>query len=63
MKQWDIAAGALLILEAGGIVSDLEGGYGYLRSGNVVAGGPKVHKEILKTLQPFLGPNPNTPAD
>ncbi len=61
LKQWDIAAGALLILEAGGIVSDLQGGPGYLRSGNVVTGGPKVHKELLKTLEPFIGPNPNIP--
>ena len=63
LKEWDIAAGALLILEAGGIVSDLEGGPGYLRSGNVVTGGNKVHKEILKTLEPFIAPNTINLAD
>ena len=63
LKQWDIAAGALLILEAGGIVSDLEGGPGYLRCGNVVTGGPKVHKEILKRLEPFIALSSNNPAD
>jgi myo-inositol-1(or 4)-monophosphatase len=50
LSPWDLAAGALLIEEAGGRVSDLDGGAGYLASGNVVAGSPGVHLELLATL-------------
>jgi len=46
LNEWDIAAGALLILEAGGLISDLGGGEDYLRSGNVIAANPRIHGEI-----------------
>ncbi|MCU0639896.1 MAG: inositol monophosphatase [Candidatus Krumholzibacteria bacterium] len=48
LKPWDMAAGALIIREAGGIVSDFFGQAGFLSSGNIVAGNPAVHKEILE---------------
>ena len=54
LNEWDIAAGALLIKEAGGLVGDFSGGDEYLDSGNVVAGTPKVFKEILQTINPLL---------
>jgi len=47
LSAWDIAAGALLIEEAGGVLTDLDGGSGYLESGNVIAGPPGVHAELL----------------
>jgi myo-inositol-1(or 4)-monophosphatase len=47
LSPWDIAAGALLIQEAGGRISDLDGGDSYLTSGNVLAGGPDVHAALL----------------
>lgn len=50
LSAWDIAAGALLIEEAGGRVSDLEGGGGYLDRGNVVAGAPGVWNELRSTV-------------
>jgi len=50
LSPWDLAAGALLIAEAGGRVSDLDGGAGFLESGNVVAGGAGVHLELLAVL-------------
>lgn len=56
LKEWDMAAGTLLILEAGGMVSDTEGGTNYLQTGNIVAGTPKVLKEMLKTIAPFRAP-------
>jgi myo-inositol-1(or 4)-monophosphatase len=56
LKEWDIAAGALLILEAGGMISDFRGGNAYLHSGHVVSGNPKVHKAILKALDPLALP-------
>jgi len=46
LSSWDVAAGALLIEEAGGIVTDWEGGPGYLE-GNILAGSPAVHAELL----------------
>lgn len=53
LKPWDIAAGVLLIQEAGGMVSDFEGGHKHLETGNIVAGNPRVFKEMIKTLQPL----------
>ena len=54
LKSWDIAAGALLIQEAGGLVSDFAGEEHYLENGNVVAGNPKVFKAMLQTIRPHL---------
>lgn len=51
LSPWDMAAGALLIQEAGGFVSDFGGEGGYLKSGNIVAGTPKVFTELLLTVQ------------
>jgi len=51
LKPWDCAAGALLILEAGGAVSDFGGGQDYMDSGNVVAGNLKIHQEMLDRLK------------
>ena len=42
LSPWDLAAGVLLIQEAGGAVSDLDGGARYLERGNLLAGGPGV---------------------
>lgn len=50
LRPWDIAAGGLLIKEAGGLVSDMEGREDYLAKGNVVAGAPKIFKSILQLL-------------
>lgn len=47
LSAWDVAAGALLIEEAGGAVTDWEGGPGYL-SGDILAGSPDVHCELLE---------------
>ncbi len=54
LKPWDIAAGALIIQEAGGIVTDFAGGEKHLESGNIIAGSPKVFHGILTTIQPLL---------
>jgi len=47
LAPWDIAAGALLIEQAGGVLSDLDGGERYLEAGNVLAGSPGVHAGLL----------------
>ena len=54
LAQWDIAAGALLVSEAGGKVSDLAGGAHYLQTGNIVAGNVKIHQAMMARLRPFL---------
>lgn len=56
LNPWDIAAGCLLIKEAGGLVSDFTGEEGYLKSGNVVAGNPKVFAQLLQAIQPHVTP-------
>ncbi len=54
LAEWDIAAGALMIQEAGGTVTDIQGGERYLESGNLIAGGIKTHGALLKTISPHL---------
>ena len=54
LSSWDIAAGALLVTEAGGVVTDFSGRDNYLGTGNVVAGGPRVHPEILRLVQRYF---------
>ncbi|TFW35099.1 inositol monophosphatase family protein [Massilia horti] len=53
LKAWDIAAGALLVTEAGGIVGQFDGEPGYLESGDVLAAGPKVFAQLVTLLSPF----------
>ena len=50
LKKWDIAAGSLLIQEAGGLIGDFQGTENYFNNGNVVAGNPKIFKAILQKL-------------
>ncbi len=56
LSPWDIAAGNLLIQEAGGLIGDFEGNDGYLESGNVVGGNPKIFVQLIKILAPHLTP-------
>ncbi len=51
LSPWDVAGGALLITEAGGLISDFDGESEWLNSGNVVAGTPKVFPQLLQTIQ------------
>ena len=54
LSQWDFAAGALLVREAGGLVTDIGGGERYLETGNVITGGLKVHNAMLRRIRPHL---------
>ncbi len=54
LSEWDFAAGALLVKEAGGIVTDIGGGDRYLESGNVIGGGLKTHDAMLRLIKPHL---------
>ena len=51
LKPWDIAAGEILIKEAGGVVTDFGGGPDYLLTGNIVAGNPAIHGELLTEVK------------
>ncbi|MCP4473024.1 MAG: inositol monophosphatase [Gammaproteobacteria bacterium] len=51
LKPWDMAAGALLIKEAGGLVSDFTGAEEYLTQGNIVAGNRKIFKALLVEIK------------
>ena len=51
LSPWDMAAGTLLVKEAGGIVTDFNGSNQYLKTGNIVAGSKGVHHEMLKIIQ------------
>lgn len=55
LKIWDIAAGALLVTEAGGLVSDWEGALGLPPSGNIVAGTPQVHRALVAATRSGSG--------
>lgn len=54
LNPWDMAAGVLMVKEAGGLVSDFTGGHNYLQSGNVIAGSPKVFHAMLQNIDPHL---------
>jgi myo-inositol-1(or 4)-monophosphatase len=49
-----MAAGVLLIQEAGGLCSDFLGGHDYLQQGNIVAANPKLFQQILKAIRPHV---------
>ncbi|MCY1278572.1 Inositol-1-monophosphatase [compost metagenome] len=57
LSEWDMAAGALLVQEAGGLVSDFTGGHDFLEKGHVVAGNTKCFKAVLTAIQPHLPPS------
>lgn len=54
LKPWDMAAGMLLIKEAGGTVTELKGGKDPLATGDILAGNLKIHAQLGKILQPHL---------
>ena len=54
LNAWDMAAGVLLIHEAGGLVGDLAGGHSYLENGNIVAATPKLFPAMLREIRPCL---------
>jgi myo-inositol-1(or 4)-monophosphatase len=54
LKPWDMAAGVLLITEAGGMVSDLHGSDTFLKSGHLCAGNPEIHQQLLRLISPHL---------
>lgn len=54
LSSWDVAAGGLLVQEAGGMVGDFVGNESWLQTGNIVAANPKVFAQMLQILSPHL---------
>ena len=50
LAPWDVAAGALLVREAGGVISDFSGGDRWLERGNIIGAAPGVHKDLLRLI-------------
>jgi myo-inositol-1(or 4)-monophosphatase len=48
LSRWDVAAGALLVREAGGVVTSVTGGTTFLESGDIVAAGPGIHATLVE---------------
>lgn len=53
LKPWDIAAGSLLVTEAGGICGEFNGDSAYLNKGDIIAASPKVFGQMVSLLSPF----------
>lgn len=53
LSEWDMAAGMLLIQEAGGLLSDIHGEEKCLETGNIIAGNPKIFKNLLQIIKPI----------
>ena len=57
LMEWDMAAGILLIKEAGGVVTDFSFNDSYLQSGNLIAGSPKLHQLMYQLIEPHVTDN------
>lgn len=54
LNMWDLAAGVLMVTEAGGLVGDFEAGSDYLESGDIVAASPKVFRQLVPLVKKHL---------
>lgn len=50
LAPWDVAAGSLMITEAGGVVTDFSGGDRWMERGNIVGAAPGLHADLLKMI-------------
>ena len=54
LSKWDIAAGIVLVREAGGFIADVAGGESYWETGDIVAAPPRILKQIVQTVKSNL---------
>ncbi|MCX7074805.1 MAG: inositol monophosphatase family protein [Methylococcales bacterium] len=54
LKEWDMAAGILLVKEAGGVATDFSFNDSYLESGNVIAASPRMHQLMYQLIEPHV---------
>ncbi len=57
VKEWDIAAGVLLVQEAGGVATDFSFNDKYLQSGNIIVGNPRMHQLMYHAIEPHVPDN------
>ena len=62
LKPWDIAAGSLLVTEAGGLIGNFTGESGDLEQGECLAGNPRVYAQLVQVLQPYSRYKPTAAA-
>jgi len=62
LNAWDVAAGSLLVLEAGGLIGDLSGNGDYLHGGQVIAANPKIFAQMVTSLAPYSAELSSKPA-
>ena len=62
LNGWDIAAGLILVREAGGFVTDLSGGRRVMETGDVLAANPRTHHQLLRLLKPRTRAVPAIPG-
>ena len=69
LNPWDVAAGSLLVQEAGGLIGDLSGEGDFIHGGQVIAANPKVFAQMITVLAPYraemarkVPPHPVHPA-
>ena len=55
LSPWDMAAGALLITESGGLVGDITGEQRYMETGHIIAGNPRIFTQLLQVASTHLG--------
>ena len=53
LSPWDIAAGSLIITEAGGLIGNFTGDADYLYQREIVAGNPKIYAQLVNILTPY----------
>uniref|UniRef100_UPI0025BA9E8A inositol monophosphatase family protein n=1 Tax=Arenimonas sp. TaxID=1872635 RepID=UPI0025BA9E8A len=53
LSPWDVAAGSLLVTEAGGLIGNFTGEADYLHQREVVAGAPKIYGQLVQMLRPY----------
>ena len=56
LREWDMAAGILLVKEAGGVATDFSFNDNYLESGNLIAGSPRMHQLMYQLIEPHVTP-------
>ena len=54
INAWDMAAGSLLVVEAGGLVTDIHGEDQFLQNGTIIAAAPKLLPQMMQTLSPHM---------
>ena len=54
LQEWDMAAGVLLVKEAGGVVTDFSFKDKFLESGNTITGNPKMHQAMYQAIEPHV---------